>query len=281
MNRTLCRPRPVLLLAVITWLVLAPGTSHAIMWSVQTDGLVVEGVSYARFDVIWHDPVAGTSTLVLANSVFDTDSRVDGLQRLPGGLLALSIFSTSRILGGLAITDGDIVLYDPIADVATILFDESLFADDADVDGFQILPNGHILLSTDDTETLAGLTFLDGDVVEYDPVAGTASVVFSESLYGANEEVDALWRGSDGSFYLSTFNVATLGGLEASLDDLVRYFPGSNTSVLALDGSDYPPDLELVSGFLPEPSGLALVVGFAGTLACAGVRRGRARDGGR
>lgn len=251
------------------------------MWSVQADGTVVGGVSYSLFDVIWFDPATNTSQLVLDNSVFSMSARVDALQVLPGGLLALSIFPSSRTLGGIAITDGDIVLYDPLADVATILLDESSFADDADVDAFQLLPNGHFLLSTDDTETLGGVSFLDGDVVEYDPVGDSLSVVFSESLFGDDEEVDALWRGSDGSFYLSTFNVATLGGVSFHLDDVVRYDPVTGTAVLAFDGAGYPSALELASGFLDEPGQLGLVGGVAGLLLLASLRRDRGRVGAR
>lgn len=273
------RTRGVALVAVFACLGLAPGIARAVMLSVQANDTVLGGVSYSRFDVVWFDPVANTSALVLDNSVFSRSTRIDSLQLLPSGDIVLSIRPNSRTLAGVAITDGDVVLYDPVADVATILLDEGSFASGADVDAAQLLPDGHLLLSTEDNETLFGVSFRDGDIVEYDPVGGTVALVFDEDLFAANEDVDALWRGSDGSLYLSTSSNATLGGLSFQLDDLVRYFPGTGTAVLALNGGGLPTtDVELVSGFLDEPRQLALVAGLAGLLLFPHLGRDRGRQ---
>jgi hypothetical protein len=277
------RTRRVALVVVFAWLGLglAPGVARAVMLSVEATGTVVGGVSYSRFDVVWFDPLTNTSQLVLGNSVFGQSTRLDALQLLPGGQIVLSIAPNSRTLAGVPIRDGDVVLYDPVAGAATILLSESGFASGADVDAVQLLPNGHLLLSTEDNETLFGVSFRDGDVVEWDPLGGGVSVVFSESLFAGGEDVDALWLGSDGSLYLSTRSNAVLAGLSFQANDLVRYDPGTGTASLALDGAGLPANVLAVSAFLDEPRQLALVAGLTGLFLFPNLRRGRGRGDGR
>jgi hypothetical protein len=258
----------------------AAPAAHAVVLSVQVDGQVVGGVAYSRFDVVWLDTVSNTSQLLLDNSAaFGTQTRVDAFQALPGDLVAFSILPASRVVGGITVNDGDVVLYDPVNDLASLLLDESDFATGAEVDAFQVLPNGHLLLSTADTEVLFGVTFRDGDIVDYDPFTDTVVLVFDEDVFAANEDVDALWLGSDGAYYLSTGNGASLAGLSFQGDDVVRWDPLSGVATLALDGASLPANVVLASGFLPEPGLLALcsgVIGLVGLVLFPRLSRGRA-----
>jgi hypothetical protein len=62
-------------------------------------------------------------------------------------------------------------------------------------------------------------------MVEYDPIAKTARLFFSEGLFSHNEDIDAVDVLPDGSIILSTKEPARLGGLRFGKNDLVRYFP--------------------------------------------------------
>jgi hypothetical protein len=116
-------------------------------------------------------------------------------------------------LGGVTFRDGDLVLYDDVANTASLVFSEDNFTSDENVDAVHMIANGHILLSTAVGAVLGGLTLRDGDVVEYDPVGGTASLFLSEDLFVSDEDIDGVHVLSDGTIILSTQDNASIGGL--------------------------------------------------------------------
>lgn len=78
---------------------------------------------------------------------------------------------------------------------------------------------------------LGGLTFNDGDIVQYDRTAGTASLYFAETAITPNADVDAFHILPDGTYLMSVlFNGRTLGGLTFDDGDLVRYDPVNDTA---------------------------------------------------
>ena len=48
-----------------------------------------------------------------------------------------------------------------------------------------------IILSTNNTETLGGLTFDEDDLAEYNPTTGTATLYFDGTLFGGAADIDA------------------------------------------------------------------------------------------
>ncbi len=131
--------------------------------------------------------------------------------------------SGNATLGGLSFEDGDVVRYNTATDTATLFFDADLFSSNEDIDALHVLSNGNLVLSTKNNATLGGLSFEDGDLVEYDFGSGTASLFFDEDLFSNNEDVDAAAVLANGDLVLSTQNSATLGGLSFEDGDLVRY----------------------------------------------------------
>lgn len=146
-------------------------------------------------DIVLYDPVADSASLFFDGGALFSNANedVDAVSVLANGHLLLSA-SGGATLGGLGFSDGDIVEYDALNDVATLYFDESLFSGNEDVDGVHAMPNGTLLLSTTNDATLAGLSFGRDDVVLYDPFAGTALIFFDGGATFANafEDVDAL-----------------------------------------------------------------------------------------
>jgi len=88
------------------------------------------------------------------------------------------------------------------------------------------------VLSTSSGAVLGGLTYRDGDLVQYDDVTDTATLFFSEDLFSASENVDAVHVLANGTILLSTVGPATLGGLTFSDGDVAAYDPVSGTASL-------------------------------------------------
>jgi hypothetical protein len=100
----------------------SPPTSTSTLFSVRNDVTLFPGlpeeVSYLDGDVIEYDPVAGATSLLLSESIFNGDGipnfgnpDVDGVSMLPNGHLLLSIRSAARI-GEELYSDGEIIEYD-------------------------------------------------------------------------------------------------------------------------------------------------------------------------
>jgi hypothetical protein len=152
-------------------------------------------------------------------------------------------------LGGLSFTKDDLAEYDPSTDTATLYFDGALFSSPSeDIDAAHVLANGNIILSTDGSATLGGLSFNAGDLVEYDATMDTATLFFDGGLFTASENIDAAHILDNGNIILSTIDGATLGGLTFGSGDLIEYNPLTDTSTLFFDGSlfDGPENIDAV-----------------------------------
>ncbi|MEM6301983.1 MAG: hypothetical protein AAF749_09605 [Pseudomonadota bacterium] len=153
----------------------------------------------------------------------------------------LILFSTSGSadLGGLSFDNEDLILFDPATNTASLFFDGSLYKKDEDTNAVSVLENGNLLLSTRTNAILGGLSFEDGDIVEYNPLTDSASLYFSEELFTGNEEISALSLLDNGNLVLSTRGTASLGGLEFEDQDLVEYDFATGQVSLFLDGGRF------------------------------------------
>jgi hypothetical protein len=144
----------------------------------------------------------------------------------------------TETLGGLSFADGALAEYNPTTDTATLFFDENLFSGNTNIVAVHVLDNGNIILSTDGSDTLGGLSFNAGDLVEYNPTTDTAILFFDETLFfGGSENIDAVHILDSGNIILSSADDATLGGLAFGGGDLVEYNPITDTATLFFDGS--------------------------------------------
>ncbi|MHC4544059.1 MAG: PEP-CTERM sorting domain-containing protein [Planctomycetota bacterium] len=144
----------------------------------------------------------------------------------------------TETLGGLTFDEDDLAEYDTQTDTATLYFDGALFGGPADIDAAHVLDTGNIVLSTVAGETLGGLTFGKGDLVEYNPITDTASLLLDENLFSsAQPNIDAAYVRSNGNIILSTTGNATLGGLGFGKDDLIEYNPTTDVASLFFDGN--------------------------------------------
>lgn len=211
---------------------------------------------------------------------------IDAFHFLPTNQYFFST-TTSVSLGGEIYTPGDIVLFDGAT--YSVFFDESLITAAArNIDALTILPNGHLLISTSLSSEIYGFAFQNGDVVEIDPVAETASLFMGldeATLFsGANQDIDGLhYDPATGTLLISvrTAGGGTIGGL-AYGDAASHVFEIDPSGVAAtsvyLDGTGLfdGATRQLDSVFVPEPGARSMLI--LGTLGLVGLSAGMARS---
>ena len=164
--------------------------------------------------------------------------------------------STGGTVGGVAFGDEDILALDPAGPDWNMLFDGSDVGipTASDVDAFDVLPNGTLLMSFDITTTLPGIGMvMDADVVRFTPTdlgdvtAGSFSWYLDGSDVGlttVGEDIDALDLAPDGRLVVSTLGTASVPGATALDEDLLVFNAtqlGATTQgtwQLFFDGSD-------------------------------------------
>ena len=131
---------------------------------------------------------------------------------------------------------GDIVEYDDVANTTTIFFSEDLFTAQEEIDALELLPNSHMLLSTASSASLGGISFVNGDIVEYDPVADLATLIFEEQPHFQGQaDVDAVAMLPNGNLLFSTEGNATLtlvsGNMSVGGGDIIEWNLATDTFV--------------------------------------------------
>ncbi len=200
------------------------------------------GLSFEEDDLIYYDSLAGTAAQIFSGntSFSNPNENIDAVHYLDSGQIIISTVGDASI-GGINFGDDDLVQYDPLTGTTTLLFNGgNLFLSaNEDIDAVHILANGHIALSTTGGATLGGLSFGDDDIIEYDPVSDTATVLFDGGTLfsNPNEDVDAVYITATGNIILSTTSFANLGGVTFANEDLVEYNPFTGATTLIFDGS--------------------------------------------
>ena len=219
------------------------------------------GLTFYDSDLAEYDPATDAATLYFDENLFMGNENIDAFSVLASGNIVLSTSNAKpSLLGGLTFENGDLIEYNPATDTATLFFDEDLFGSDEDIDAVCILASGNIILSTIDGATLGGLTFGDGDLIEYNPTTDAATLFFDENLFGGDEDIDAAHILASGNIILSTEGSATLGPLTFGDGDLIEYSPITYTATLYFDESLFGNNADIDGVYvthLPEPATIA------------------------
>ena len=225
------------------------------------------GLSFYDGDIAEYDPATDTATLYFGENLFGGNENIDALHVLASGNIILSTSNTkSSLLGGLSFGNGDLIEYNPTTGSGTLFFSEGLFGSDEDIDAVHILTNGNIILSTIDGATLGGLSFGDGDLIEYNPTTDTATLYFDESLFSADEDIDAVHILESGNIVLSTCGAATLGGLSFGDGDLIEYNPTTDSATLFFDEGLFSADENIDAVHILESGNIVLSTDAAAAL---------------
>ncbi len=172
-----------------------------------------------------------------------------------GDTIWLSLSANATLPNVGTANDEDIVALNPATGVYSWVFDGSDVGITTDIDAFDVLANGHILLSFDAATSVTGVgTVGDPDVVEFTPTslgantAGTFTWKFDGSDVGlsdTSEDVDGLYMMNDGTMVVSIRDAFSVTGISSGQDeDLIRFTATSWGSTTAgtwswyFDGSD-------------------------------------------
>ena len=167
---------------------------HIVVSAINT--ITLGGVTAENEDLIDYDPATDNGTLVFDGSALFTSGSTDisAVHVLDNGHLLLTN-EYAATLGGQSFGPNDIIDYDPSADTATLYFDGDAVGFTGWINALHLLENGHIVLSTNAADTLGGLSFSEGDFIEYDPVADIATLYFDGALFSAAENVRSVHIG--------------------------------------------------------------------------------------
>lgn len=166
-------------------------------------GATLGGLSFGKGDLVEYNLVTDTATLYFDETLFSSvQPNIDAAYITDSDNIILST-SADATLGGLSFGSNDLVKYNPLTDTATLYFEGSLFSTaNEDIDAVHILGSGNIILSTTSDATLGGLSFSEGDLVEYNSLTDVATLYFDESNFSNAADIDAA--------YISTPEPATV-----------------------------------------------------------------------
>ncbi len=217
------------------------GTSNTFILS-TTQGETLGGLSFADEDLVEYDSDADTASMFFDGSaVFSGNEDIDAVHILANGHIVLSTTGSASI-GGVSFQDEDLVDYDPSSGTATIVFDGSaIFAGFEDLDAVHVLSNGHILLSTEGSASIGGLSFESRDLVEYNTSTGIATLYLDgSSVFNGAANINAVHVLDNGHVVMSVAGTnRSIGSLTFNQEDLVEYDPVADSAIMYFDGSSY------------------------------------------
>lgn len=152
----------------------------------------IAGLKLDREDVILYDQITKTASVALNTTPYFSKKprQIDAIKLLADGSWLLST-RQDAIFAGLAVDGGDVFRFDPVTETASLFFDaDTLLNKDANLDAFDILPDGRYIFSIFKQRKLGPnkLPLKGSDLAFYDPVTGETGIYFDH-----NDIAD--WRG--------------------------------------------------------------------------------------
>ena len=231
------------------------------------NGGTVGAVTVADEDVVAFDGVSTFSLAFDGSDVGLASRRIDAFGWLDSDSLLFSLDTDGATLPGIAgtVDDSDVVRFDASSLGSTTAGTFSLYFDGSDVgltttaedvDAFELLTNGTIVLSTAGSVSVTGVAGAEEDLLAFTPSAlgattsGTFAMYFDGSDVGlstSNENVDAAAVDAAGRIYLSTTGNFSVTGASGVDEDVFVFTPttlGATTSgtfspSLYFDGSAF------------------------------------------
>jgi len=233
--------------------------TRSVALGVSASSTILIGTADIAAPAVEGEFVTNTATVAIASGNFDTvpaNNTSTNISQVNGPLatgverFVLSVSAENTSIGGLGpFGDGDLVIYDPLTDSAQMFLDE----DDipgvtslGDINALHMLPNGWVVLSTATPgSSINGVSFGPEDLVLYDPIVGTATLIFDGStIFTGPADIDGvhvLYNNSydpqDWQIVLSTAGDATIGVTTFQDNDIVRYTLNGG-AVAVIDGGD-------------------------------------------
>ncbi|MEQ9066465.1 MAG: hypothetical protein RLO18_07055, partial [Gimesia chilikensis] len=166
--------------------------------------------------------------------------------------MSVSVPGNSTQIGGLAAFENhDYIQYDPLTDNGSLFYDNSGEGFNVnDADAVHLYKNGHIAMSAAASSTVGTntLAFEPEDIVVWDPILGTATMLFDGSAIfdgpiGPDENIDAVYVKDNGRILLSTVGPASITftgptTINFNQGDIVEYNPADGSVMILVDASN-------------------------------------------
>lgn len=228
----------------------------------RIDDLAIQGG-----DVVSYNLLTGVAQTVFQESEFGANhEQIDAIHVMATGDLILSTAGKAE-LGGLSFGSGDLVIWNSSTGAATLLFSQDRFDKKANIDAVFVRENGNIVMSTTTKSILDGVEFGDGDLIEYDPITDTATLLFDGSKW--NGDIDGVHILDNGDLLLSINSPSELYGVRYDSGDIIRVNEAQNQASVYIDdnavygGSTFNWEnvdaLSMTTPAVPEPATLSLL----------------------
>jgi hypothetical protein len=212
----------------------------------STDNNTVAGIAFQNEDILAFDRMTNMWSLYFDGSDVGLSSSVlRDFDINSDGTLLLALNSTVTLPGVGSVEPNDVVKFIPTATGNTTAGTFEFYLDGSDVgldtsseriDAIAIAPDGRLIVSTNGSPNVPGVTGADEDLLAFSPTSLGANTAGSWSLYfdgsdvglDANaEDIDGVWVDSAGAIYLSTEGAYTVPGAAGTGSDLFKFTPSS------------------------------------------------------
>jgi uncharacterized protein YjiK len=213
----------------------------------------VAGISFADEDILTFNQSTGVwSTYFDGSDVGLSGINLQDFHLNADGSLLMAVSNPITLPGAGLVDDSDIIRFAPTstgtntAGTFSLYFDGSdvgLETDSEEIDGLAIAPNGKIIISTNGSPVVPGVSGADEDLLAFTPTGlgsdttGTWEMYFDGSDVGlsttSTEDVDGVWLDSAGKLFLTTVGAFDVTGAAGDGSDIITFTPsslGSNTS---------------------------------------------------
>jgi hypothetical protein len=237
-----------------------------------------------------------TVSILFREGLFVGGANIDAAHVLENGNIILSTTGNATLGSNLlTFRNGDLIEYDPIEDIATLIFSEDAFGSNEDINAIWVAETGgensritELILSTDSRFSVGEgddlVSYENGDLVRIalgetdirvapletlDPM--TVERVFSELLFAGGANIDAVHKLDNGHFLLSTTNGEQLGGLEFGNGAVVEFNPSNSLATIYFDESHFDDGNEDIDALFVDPDNDLLILSTEGNNAGLGA----------
>jgi Zn-dependent M28 family amino/carboxypeptidase len=204
-------------------------------------------VAFQDEDILVKNMGSGTWSMYIDGSDIGlTNTDIDAFEKLNDGSVLMSFDSDFTLTGFGTVDDSDILRFTPTSTGDTTAgawswyFDGSdvgLTTTDEDIDAFDLLPDGRLIMSFLGNVSVTGVSGVDEDLLAFTPsqlgatTSGTWAWYFDGSDVGlsttSNEDVNGVWVDTAGKVYLTTLGNFSVTGVSGDGSDIFTCTPGS------------------------------------------------------
>ncbi|MEL7472432.1 MAG: PEP-CTERM sorting domain-containing protein [Planctomycetota bacterium] len=148
----------------------------------------IGGITVSDGDLFRYDPATDTATIFEITEAALADD-IDAASVLADGNIVFSTGNATNTIGGTAVADGDILLWNTPTGAVSVLHTEADIFDDGDAElsAIHAFGDGTYLISAFGDESISGTVYENGDLVLWDSASDTASLFFDEDNFpGSN-----------------------------------------------------------------------------------------------